>query len=77
MTKLEAYALLSQKDPATSFLANVIFLYQRNAAKRLIGAAQLVQAGHQLCCAPFNMDVLWIDGQTASWTTLEARGTTK
>jgi hypothetical protein len=71
MTKLEAYAYLCQRNNATAFLANVIFCHHTNAARRLKGAARLHQAGHELCCAPFHMDRLWIDGTEQPWTVLE------
>lgn len=71
MTKMDAYRYLRQQTPDIAFVANVILTRQANAAKRLKGAATLVQAGHHLACGQFAIDVLMIDGAQASWQQLE------
>jgi len=71
MTKFEAYRYLASQDRATAFLANVILCHHTNAARRLKGAVRFHQAGHELCCAPFHMDRLWVDGTEQPWTVLE------
>jgi hypothetical protein len=71
VTKIEAYRYLSAQDRGTAFLANVVFCHHTHAAQRLKGMVKLHMAGHELCCAPFSLDRLWIDGHEQPWTVLE------
>lgn len=68
MKKMEAYNYLQQNG--AGFLANVILTSHGNAAKKLKGAAYLVQHGHSVSIGQM-IDVLLIDGYRAEWRHLE------
>jgi hypothetical protein len=54
-----------------SFLANVIMCHHRKPVTKLKGLAKLLQTGHEVRTAPFDLSVLVIDGRVASWSDLE------
>ena len=69
MKKMEAYIEADKKG--SGYIANLILMHHHNAAKKLKGLVNLLNAGHSVDVAGFSIDTLKIDGHKASWIVLE------
>jgi hypothetical protein len=74
LTKKEVIReLYRNPDPNIRFVANVILCHHSNPYKKLLGLYALLNKGHYLKCADFNLDVLTLDGYTIEWKKLEEK----
>ena len=69
MTKVDLY--LEAQERGAGFVANVISCRHRRPFTKLAGLVALLRAGREVRTAQFNLDVLVIDGERASWADLE------
>ena len=69
MLKTEAITIAEQAG--AGYLAHIITCDHRHSARKLIGLANLINAGHTVNLIPFSLDQIQIDGINASWTVLE------
>ena len=69
MTKIEAYR--EAQTLGAAFIANVVMNWHREPARKLKGLVNLLKAGHNVQTADRAIDVLLIDGVTASWCVLD------
>lgn len=69
---LEAlHSRLAPANTAQSFVLNVIFTHHGGKAAYVVGLMRLLELGHSVSCAQFDIDKLVVDGFTVAWADLE------
>ena len=67
--KMQNY--ITAQDMGAGFLANVILNQHSSAGRKLAGLVKLLKAGRTASTGQFSIDTLVIDGEGATWETLE------
>ena len=65
-------AIDAKGDRDASFVANVVMTHHGGHMAMLRGILRLLETGHTVRCAQFDIDKLVVDGFVVAWADLEA-----